>query len=55
MVPRDVLDFIGVWVGSPVGTLDRSAIFIDVVLKQYSPLGAPTGGLSQERCGLRAG
>ena len=34
LVLTDIPDVVGVRVGSPVGTSDHSAIFIDVVLEQ---------------------
>ena len=33
----DISDIVGVRVGSPVGTSDHSAVFIDIVLKQPIP------------------
>ena len=36
-VPADVSNLVGLLIGSPVRTLDPSAVFIDVVLKQPNP------------------
>ena len=37
-VLTDIPNVVGVWVGSPVGISDHSAIFIDVVLEQPIPI-----------------
>ena len=37
MVLTDAHDFLGVRVGSPIGTSDHSILFIDVVLQQPIP------------------